>query len=104
MPVVSFVGERFRACWRFSCYFIWYSMDAFPSATLPTCSGEVRVRTNASVCYYTAVGLVGGWMGECVCRAVRGWCFVGKVEADVVLVRLLCSARKIGISTPCRAV
>ena len=29
---------------------------------------------------------VGGW----VCRAVRGWCFVGELEADVVLVRLLC--------------
>ena len=45
-------------------------------------------------------GLVGGW----VCRAVRGWCFVRKVEADVVLVRLLCSARGIGVSTPCGAV
>ena len=44
-------------------------------------------------------GLVGGW----ACRAVRGWCFVGKVEEDV-LVRLLCSAHGIGISTPCRAV
>ena len=31
-------------------------------------------------------GLVGGWL----CRAVRGWCFVNELEADVVLVRLLC--------------
>ena len=31
-------------------------------------------------------GLVGG----CVCRAVRGWCFVGDLEADVVLVGECC--------------
>ena len=31
-------------------------------------------------------GLVGGW----VCRTVRGWFFVGDLEADVVSVRLLC--------------
>ena len=43
-------------------------------------------------------GWVGGWVGwwvdglvsASVCRAVRGWRFVAEVEADVVLVRLLC--------------
>ena len=30
--------------------------------------------------------LVGGW----VCHAVRRWCFVGDLGADVVLLRLLC--------------
>ena len=32
-----------------------------------------------------------------------GGCFVGKVEADEVLVRLLCLASGIGVSTPCGA-
>ena len=88
VPIVSFVGECFRACWRLSCHFIWYSMYAFLSASLPTCSGEVPVRTNAPICYCIAVAWwVGSWVdglvGEWVCRAGRGWCFVGKVEADV---------------------
>ena len=30
------------------------------------------------------------WVGGWVCRAVRRWCFVGDMEADVVWVRLLC--------------
>ena len=32
--------------------------------------------------------LVGVQLGRW-CRAVRGWCLVGELEADVVLVRLL---------------
>ena len=70
VPVVSFVGECFRACWRLSCYFIWYSMYVFLSVILPTCSGEVRVRTNASVCYCTAVAW---WVGWLVGRWLGGW-------------------------------
>ena len=77
--VVSFVGECFRACWRVSCYIIRYGMYwcAFLSAILPTCSGEVRVRTNASVCYCTAVAwvgwLVGRWLDRWVGVSCGAW-------------------------------
>ena len=108
MPVVSFVGESSRACWRLSCYF--FGTVCMPFSPLycrpalakfeyePTYPFAIVLLWHGGWVGWWMDGLVGGW----VCRAVRGWCFVGQVEADVVLVRLLCSAGGMGISTPCR--
>ena len=52
VPVVSFVGGCFRACWRLSCYFIWYSMYAFLSAILP--AGLVKKK---NWCYEHAIAV-----------------------------------------------
>ena len=69
----------------------------FGLSAIPACSGEVQVRTNASVCCCTAVaygGLVGWWVDGLVdgwvCCAVRGSCSVGELKAGAVLVRLVC--------------
>ena len=78
-------------------------MYAFLSAISTACSGEERARINTSVCYCTAVAwwvgwLVGGWLGRWMSISYGTWVvFVAKVEADVVLVRLLCSARGVGV-------
>ena len=58
VAVVSTVGECFRACVRWSCYFLRYSI-LFSPLYLLACFGKVQIRTDASVCCCTAVAYGG---------------------------------------------
>ena len=106
VAVVSCVGKCFRACGRWRCYCLWYlwyssSILFSPRYNRPALAkfeyetehpfAAVLLRHGGWVGQWVD-GLVGGW----VCRAVRacvvryvGGVFVGDMEAQIVLVRLL---------------
>ena len=96
--VVSYVGECFVCEGGGPVLFLWYS-TLFSPLERPA-RAEFETQTKASVCCCTCSctavaygGWVGWWVdgfvGGWVCHVVRGRCFVGELEAGV-LVRLLC--------------
>ena len=97
--VVSCVGECFRACGRWSCYYCLSSNSSIlvsPLYNRPALAKFEYETTHPYAAVYSCSmvgGLVGGWMtwpvGGCLVR-YRGWCLVGDLEADVVLVGLCC--------------
>ena len=97
VAVVSCEGGCFPACGRWSCYCLWYNSSVLFS---PLHNRPALAKFEYEITHPFAAVLLqhGGWavwwvdglVGGRVCRAVRGCCLVGGLEADVVLVRVLC--------------
>ena len=86
VAVVSGVGECVRSCGRWGCYLFGtttlFCSLRYITGLLKRFSGTQRIRLLLYCC-----SMVGGCV---VWYQVRRWCVVGELEANVVLVRLLC--------------